>query len=298
MFYDACACAKHSGYDKIDFLCTGMSLFIASLNSGSNGNCYYIGNSTDAVLIDAGISCRETEKRMKLLGLNIKKVRAIFVSHEHIDHVKGIPVIAGKHNLPVFITRNTAAGVPGLKKHSCKTFIAGEQVMIGELSITPFTKKHDAADPHSFLVSYDRIHVGVLTDIGKPCKEVIRHFKKCHAAFLETNYDTGMLENGKYPYHLKRRISSNHGHLSNQQALELFLKHRSPALSHLLLSHLSKENNSPELVKELFAPHANGTEIIIASRYEQSAVYQVSSPENRSRKPGGSSRQLQLGLFG
>ncbi len=276
-----------------------MSLFIASLNSGSNGNCYYIGSSHDAVLIDVGISCRETEKRMKALGLNIKNVRAIFVSHEHGDHIKGVSTLANKYSLPVYITGKTALQGPRLIRHLSMSFIANETVQTGDLTIIPFRKQHDAADPHSFVIESKGTRIGVFTDIGEVCSEVIRYFGTCHAAFLEANYDEKMLEQGRYPIHLKNRIRGGHGHLSNRQALELFLQHRSPQLSHLLLSHLSKENNSPELAMELFAPHANGTEVLVASRYTHSAVYEITSqgdpylPDRPVR-----SKPRQLGLFG
>ncbi len=276
-----------------------MSLFIASLNSGSNGNCYYIGSSHDAVLIDVGISCRETEKRMKALGLNIKNVKAIFVSHEHGDHIKGVSTLANKYSLPVYITGKTALQGPRLIRHLSMSFIANETVQTGDLTIIPFRKQHDAADPHSFVIESKGTRIGVFTDIGEVCSEVIRYFGTCHAAFLEANYDEKMLEQGRYPIHLKNRIRGGHGHLSNRQALELFLQHRSPQLSHLLLSHLSKENNSPELAMELFAPHANGTEVLVASRYTHSAVYEITSqgdpylPDRPVR-----SKPRQLGLFG
>lgn len=272
-----------------------MSLFITSLNSGSNGNCYYVGNDTDAVLIDAGISCRETEKRMKRLGLSMQKVKAVFVSHEHGDHIKGVSTLANRYSLPVYITASTAKQGPKLIRHLSRTFTANEPVAIGELMVVPFTKQHDAIDPHSFIISYKKITVGVFTDIGAPCKEVIRYFKQCNAAFLESNYDEDMLDNGKYPVHLKNRIRGEQGHLSNNQALELFTRHRSPSLSHLLLSHLSKENNEPRLVEELFKQHANGTAIIVASRYGPTDVFAVGddgSTQNRKLI-----RPLQLGLF-
>jgi len=275
-----------------------MSLFITSLNSGSNGNCYYVGNNTDAVLIDAGISCRETEKRMKGLGLSMKKVKAVFVSHEHTDHIKGVSTLANKYSLPVYITPGTARQGPGLIKHISRTFTADEPVAIGELKVTPFTKQHDAADPHSFIISYKGTTVGVFTDIGAPCKQVIRYFKKCHAAFLETNYDEDMLENGRYPLHLKNRIRGDRGHLSNDQALELFIKHRPAFMTHLLLSHLSKENNSPELAAQLFTKHANGTAIIVASRYQATDVLTISSaPMEEKGTALKFIKPLQLGLF-
>lgn len=275
-----------------------MSLFIASLNSGSNGNCYYIGNEHNAVLIDVGISCRETEKRMKSLGLNIRNVKAFFVSHEHGDHIKGITTLANKYQLPVYITGKTAQHGPRLIRHLSQPFSANEPVAIGDLTIIPFLKKHDAVDPHSFVIEHKGTLVGVFTDIGIACEQVTRWFKECHAVFLEANYDEDMLEQGKYPAHLKNRIRGGHGHLSNRQALDLFLNHRSPNLSHLFLSHLSKENNAPELVMDLFKPHANGTHISIASRYEQSAVYEVfASTEAGTRKFMYGRKPLQLGLF-
>jgi len=273
-----------------------MSLFIASLNSGSNGNCYYIGNGTDAVLVDVGISCRETEKRMKQLGLSISTIKAIFVSHEHGDHIRGVSTFANKYHLPVYITSLTAKHGPILIKHLSKTFSSGECVMIGDLAITAFTKYHDASDPHSFTVSCNGITAGIFTDIGVVCDNLIRHFKQCHAVFLEANYDEDMLENGRYPIHLKNRIRGGQGHLSNRQALELFIKHRPAFMSHVLLSHLSKENNEPQLAADLFVQHAGDVKVVVASRYNASEVFAISSgqvnqPVKQYVKP------KQLGLF-
>lgn len=253
-----------------------MSLFITSLNSGSNGNCYYIGNDTEAVLIDAGISCRETEKRMALLGLSMNTIKAIFISHEHSDHIRGMGAIAEKYNLPVFITCKTSqhCGV-SVKRELRNIFVAHQPVKIGALSVTAFPKQHDAADPHSFIISYNKINIGVFTDIGIACPQVTTYFGKCHAAFLEANYDEELLANGKYPIYLKNRIRSGKGHLSNNQALEILQQHRAPFLTHLLLAHLSKDNNNPELAKQLFEQHAAGVEIIVASRYGQTAVYNI-----------------------
>jgi len=253
-----------------------MSLFISSLNSGSNGNCYYVGTQEEAVLIDGGISCRETERRLKRLELSIRKIKAIFVTHEHSDHVYGVSQLSKKYQLPVYITAGTRhEGRVKLKENLTLPFLAYEPVTIGNLTITGFPKFHDASDPHSFIVASPTVKVGIFTDIGLPCEHVIRHFEQCHAAFLEANYDEQMLDTGKYPLFLKNRIRDGHGHLSNKQALRLFLDHKPPFMSHLFLSHLSQNNNSPKLVKQLFTPLAGLTQIIIAPRYKETPLYHI-----------------------
>jgi len=273
-----------------------MSLFIASLNSGSNGNCYYVGNEREAVLIDAGISCRETETRMRRLGLPMQKVKAIFISHEHSDHIRGAEVLARKYRIPVYITELThISGSLSFDQQLVFRFSTNQTIMVGNLKIKAFSKLHDAADPHSFMINCGNINVGVFTDLGAPCENLVAHFKQCHAAFLEANYDEEMLENGRYPYHLKRRIRGGHGHLSNRQALAVFIQHRSPNLTHLLLAHLSRDNNDPALVHNLFNAHAGETEIIVASRYEESAVYYVDGVSHSSVK--NEPEQLQFSLF-
>jgi phosphoribosyl 1,2-cyclic phosphodiesterase len=253
-----------------------MTLQITSLNSGSNGNCYYIGNKNEAILVDAGLSCRETEKRMKRLGLNMAKVKAVFISHEHSDHIRGVSVLARRYFLPVYITPKTLQNTR-LQEENILTipFQAYEPVQIGELSISGFPKFHDARDPHSFVVTYNDINVGVFTDIGAPCENLIHHFKQCHAAFLESNYDDVMLEQGYYPYYLKNRIRGGHGHLSNKQAVDLFKTYKPDFMSHVFLAHLSKDNNCPKLAKTLFEQHAGTTEVVVASRFQETPVYTI-----------------------
>jgi len=280
---------------------SGGGLAVTSLNSGSNGNCYYIGNEQEAVLIDAGISCRETEKRMRRLGLNMDKVKAVFISHEHGDHIRGVEGIAKKHQLPVYITAATLHhGRLPISPQQVRSFKAYEAVGIGGLSVIAFPKLHDAIDPHSFVVTGNGVKIGVFTDIGSPCNHVIDNFKQCHAIFLEANYDEDMLQRGKYPAYLKTRISGDHGHLSNRQALELFLLHRPDHMSHVFLSHLSKDNNSPQLAQTLFMQHAGAnTDIIIASRYEETPVYQVDKPGKMTKIPRKTSPtpSVQISLF-
>jgi phosphoribosyl 1,2-cyclic phosphodiesterase len=259
-----------------------MTLYIASLNSGSNGNCYYIGNDQEAVLVDAGLSCRETERRMQRLGLSLSLVKGIFISHEHDDHIRGVEVLSKRYQLPVYITGTTMErGRLALEPHLVKSFrdsgqVGGhEQVTVGALTIAAFPKSHDASDPYSFVVSSPTVRIGIFTDIGVVCDRLIHHFGQCHAAFLESNYDEKMLEEGRYPWPLKNRIRGGQGHLSNNQALELFVRHRPAFMSHLLLAHLSRDNNRPELVQEIFECQAGGTKIMVASRDRESEVYAI-----------------------
>jgi len=278
-----------------------MSLFIASLNSGSNGNCYYVGNNNEAVLIDAGISCRETEKRMKRLGLSMNKVKAVFISHEHDDHINGVESLAKKYSLPVYITDTTLRNCRFIihKELICH-FCSNERIRIGGLTVKPFSKHHDACDPHSFIIQDDEdVCIGIFTDIGKACEQVIYHFKQCNAVFLEANYDEDMLAAGGYPWFLKNRIRGGQGHLSNNAALELFRLHRPKKLTHLILSHLSKNNNTPELVERIFLQHASETKIIVASRDHETELYhihQVSAVKEENFFYKGNAEQLSMFL--
>jgi phosphoribosyl 1,2-cyclic phosphodiesterase len=257
-------------------------LYLSSLNSGSNGNCYYVGNENDAVLIDAGISCRETEYRMTRQGLSLAKVRAILISHEHTDHTMGAEVLSRKYRIPVYITSATHQNSRlRLDPQLLQPFSAFKELYFGSLTVKAFPKQHDAADPHSFTVTGNGITVGVFTDIGSACDQLILHFGLCHAVFLEANYDETMLEEGRYPYFLKKRIHGDKGHLSNLQALELFNSYRSPFLELVVLSHISEQNNHPQIITDLFAPHANGIRVVIASRFGESEVFSVQH-ENQS----------------
>jgi phosphoribosyl 1,2-cyclic phosphodiesterase len=275
-----------------------MSLSIASINSGSNGNCYYVGNTNEAVLIDAGVSCRETEKRMFNLGLSIKKVKAIFISHEHSDHINGLVSIVKKYKIPVYITEPTFKNSnPKVDYGLIRYYSIGEPIQIGTLLVKPFQKFHDAVDPHSYVVEFAGIKVGVFTDMGIACDQLIHHFSQCHAAFLESNYDEMLLERGNYPLHLKNRIRNGKGHLSNKQAATVVLSSKPAYMSHLLLSHLSNNNNSPTIVKSLFDSIAGDTKIIIASRYKETGVYHIKHQKVSNAIKSFAEKEFQLSLF-
>ncbi len=213
---------------------------------------------------------------MLLRNLDIKKVKAILISHEHTDHIKGIEKLSTRYRIPVYLTPKTLQySKLQLPSDLVQSFSHGESYGIGSFTITPFKKLHDAIDPHSFLVSCYDLTVGVFTDIGKCCEEVKMHFSKCHAVFLESNYDDNMLHNGTYPYYLKKRISGGFGHLSNDEALDLFTRYRSPYLSHVFLSHLSRENNCPDMALQTFLPHSKKIRIVVASREMPSDVFNI-----------------------
>lgn len=276
-----------------------MALYAASLNSGSNGNCYYVGNAHEAVLIDVGISCREVEKRMQRLSLNPKQIKAIFVSHEHGDHIHGVPAFASKFNVPVYITPSTyRAANLSLTKVSVNTFTPNQPINIGELVVLPFPKQHDAADPHSFVVQHKGIHVGIMTDIGRVCDHVVRHLKQCHAVFLESNYDTEMLDKGGYPLALKNRIRNGYGHLSNHEAADLLMQHRPDFLSHVFLSHLSRNNNSPERALAAFQNFQHQSQVLIAPRDKETPLFLIDGSVTPNAKPAIVTPEgLQLKLF-
>lgn len=250
-------------------------------------------------MIDASISCRETERRMRRLGLDIQKIKAIFISHEHSDHIRGVEVLSKKYGLPVYITGPTLQyDRLSLEPALVRSFKPYEPVFIGELSVLPFPKSHDASDPHSFTIECRGVKVGVLTDIGTVCRHVADNFSQCHAAFLEANYDEEMLEKGRYPNHLKNRIRSDAGHLSNAQSLELFRSHRPAFMSLVLLSHLSQDNNNPELAASLFRKHAGNTRIDVASRHKETRVYHIPGNTGTGIGPARPAAEaIQMNLF-
>jgi len=254
-------------------------MIVASLNSGSNGNCYYLGTETDAVLIDAGLSWKQIRNRMGQLDLDIGKVRGVFISHEHSDHVFGLRGLFKNTGIPVYITEPTLSGIGSncIPFTAVRPFRAHQEVDLGTIHVTPFPISHDAADPHNFLISSSAITAGIFTDLGYACPVVRDYFSRCQAVFLETNYEEEKLRNSNYPAYLKERISGDRGHLSNLQALELFRTSRNKKLSHVFLSHLSAENNSPELAMATFADETPNASIHLTSRYGPAGPYKLGS---------------------
>jgi phosphoribosyl 1,2-cyclic phosphodiesterase len=251
-------------------------LEICAIASGSNGNCYYIGNETQAVLIDAGISCKQIVQRMKDRNLNPLKVKAVFITHEHSDHISGARVFGKKLHVPIYLTAKTWYGAyKNQRPDYPKFFNPGDIIGVGDFTVHSFLKNHDASEPCSFRVQHGGKNIGVFTDIGEACENVTQHLKMCDSLFLESNYDETMLWNGSYPWFLKQRVASNVGHLSNRQAFDLLHSHSGEHLKCVFLSHVSKENNTHEIAYESMRQLTTRFEIKLTSRYEAGEVYRL-----------------------
>lgn len=249
---------------------------IIVLNSGSNGNAVYVESprSGAAVLLDCGISRKQIEQRLKVHGRTLGNVCAIFVTHEHADHVRGLPVTTKLYRIPAFLTESTWRRMWKFRPHKGHRFIRpATAVKVEDITVEALPKSHDAADPVSFVVNIGALRFLYATDLGIDDDGLRRVVGEVDAALIEANYDEKMLAEGPYPEHLKERIRAPHGHLSNMQAMELVEGHCNGRLQTLIFGHLSENNNTPELVqrevdavlsrREGFRPR-----VVIASRYE------------------------------
>jgi phosphoribosyl 1,2-cyclic phosphodiesterase len=249
-------------------------LEICALASGSNGNCYYIGNDDEALLIDAGLSARQLQLRFLEKGIDEAKVKAILITHEHADHARGARVLSKRLQIPVYITKKTFLALSKATRPADPVwFEPNESFAVGRFEVHSFAKQHDAVDACSFRIGYAGRSIGVMTDIGEACERVKEHFSQCHAVFLESNYDEEMLRNGPYPYYLKERVASGRGHLSNVQAFELANEFAGEQLQAIFLSHLSGENNTPELAGAVFNSLRSRFRVELTSRHQPTALF-------------------------
>lgn len=218
---------------------------VSALASGSSGNCFYIENDKSAILVDAGISCKKIIGSLSLIKRSPLKIKGIFITHEHSDHVKGADVFARKFSIPIFATAKTIKNSFLCSNESLLHKIKNnETIKIKNLNVKAFPKSHSASDPVSFTILNNKL-VSVMTDLGYLCKESISNISSSDFIFLESNHDINMLENGPYPEFLKSWIKSDEGHLSNKQAALGILEHAKDKLKHVVLSHLSETNNTP-----------------------------------------------------
>jgi phosphoribosyl 1,2-cyclic phosphodiesterase len=226
-----------------------VSLHFASLGSGSKGNATLVKSADALLLIDCGFTIKETERRLALLGLTPSDVSAILVTHEHSDHIKGVGPLARKYKLPVHLTHGTGK-YDGVSKLTTRQAInTHKDFSIADIDITPVAVPHDAREPCQFVFRSAQKTLGVLTDLGSITPFVIEQYKHCDALMLECNHDPRMLSMGPYPASLKLRVGGLWGHLSNQQAAELLRNINHQQLQHLVISHISEQNNTEELAR-------------------------------------------------
>ena len=229
---------------------------LCSIASGSSGNCIYVGTDTTHVLVDVGISRKRTEEGLKSLGICPGELDAIFVTHEHSDHISGLGVFSRKYNVPIYATTRTVDAIKGARSlgeidgELFQTVKADERFTIKDMTVNPMRISHDAADPVAYRFSYGRQKIGVVTDLGTYNDYTVECLKGMDALLLEANHDVNMLQVGPYPYPLKQRILGDRGHLSNENSGRLLSRLLHDKLQYIVLGHLSKENNMPELAYE------------------------------------------------
>lgn len=228
-------------------------LVVAVLGSGSRGNCTYVGDGHHGVLIDCGLSTRQAFSRLEAIGLADAPIDGILITHEHADHVGAAAILDRRLEqrrgtlAPFFMTEGTRQSLhPKVIPRRIATIAPGSPFRIGKLVIDPFVIPHDTLDPVAYAVQAGPTRVLVVTDLGSTPRLVAHQLSKVDVAVLEFNHDLEMLMDGSYPWALKRRIRGAHGHLSNAQAAELLERAAPPRLRHLVLAHLSEENNRPE----------------------------------------------------
>jgi phosphoribosyl 1,2-cyclic phosphodiesterase len=241
-----------------------MGVSVSVLASGSRGNCALVSSSSTRILVDAGLSGRETFKRLRALGERIEEISAILITHEHSDHVAGLQRLATKLNVPVFMTaptqqvwsravRDEKGLIPELPKS--EHFSAGRGFCVGDIEVMPFTIPHDAIDPVGFTFRAEGVKIGFATDLGYMPVNVRNHLRGCSVLVMESNHDVEMLRSGSYPWSVKQRVMSRVGHLSNDALAEFFSGDYDGGAEYVVLAHLSEQNNHPEIARAA-AEHA------------------------------------------
>lgn len=229
---------------------------LCSIASGSSGNCIYVGSDTTHLLVDDGISFKKTEEGLRNLGLKVADLDGILITHEHSDHIKGLEILCKKYDIPIYATEGTIMCLrknPVLSQKDMDLFRevkADERFTIKDCVINPIRISHDAAEPVAYRIGHGKKKVAVCTDIGYYNDYIVENLKGLNAIVLEANHDVRMLQVGPYPYYLKQRILGNRGHLSNENAGKLLCHVLHDELQQVVLGHLSKENNLPELAYE------------------------------------------------
>jgi phosphoribosyl 1,2-cyclic phosphodiesterase len=238
------------------------------LASGSGGNAGYFETARTRILIDAGLSCREIERRLRLLGIHPRELDILIITHEHGDHVRGAGPLARRYDLPLYANRKTLAMASRNLGPIPRTMLieTGQTLQIRDLRVETFTKCHDAVDPFGLVLHQDHQKIGLATDLGRSTRLLEHRLEGCHALIMEFNYDPVMLEQGPYPLEVKRRIKGAEGHLSNEQAAGLLRSIMHDHLHYVVLAHLSRTNNHPEKA------HHEARDVLRAHGLEQTEI--------------------------
>lgn len=276
-------------------------MIVAPLGSGSAGNAYYFESDGTGILVDCGFGPRETKKRLEQIDRDIQNLRAIVVTHEHYDHIRGAESISRKYGVPIYLTRGTLdASRIDRAEARIVTFENNSTFAIGELNVHACRTIHDAADPACFVIeARDGTRVGVASDLGYVNPEVLRHLQNCDGLLFESNHDLDMLRMGTYPWSLKRRIMSRFGHLSNDDSMSAVQRMIGADLKTLCLIHLSEKNNHEKIVRDmasrLLAKTGVQLELGIAKQFEPTGIFDVA--RRSGRRPMVPARYTQMALF-
>jgi phosphoribosyl 1,2-cyclic phosphodiesterase len=249
------------------------------LGSGSSGNASLIISDRSKILIDCGFSFKRLEERLNIVGHRVEDLDAVFVTHEHGDHVQCLGTLARKTEVPVYITRDTYENLPQKtgKLPKIEHFVSGDTIKIGDMTVVSFNISHDAADPVSFTVQNGSAKIGFATDMGKSSNLVRERLAYCHALVLESNYCPDMLRLGPYPPQIQQRIRNNKGHLSNQDMNSLLGTLLHDELQRVVLIHISESNNSHELARKM-ASHVvrdHPAKVVVAMQDEPTPLFEV-----------------------
>ena len=235
-----------------------MKLRFASLGSGSRGNGTLVEWSSGALLIDCGFSVKETELRLQRLGKSAEDLSAILVTHEHSDHIKGVAALSRRYKTPVYMTPGTFQGRDLGELPDLQFIHAYSPFELDGLRVSPVAVPHDAREPAQFVFEFADVRLGILTDLGSITPHVEDAYQDCDAILLEANHDPFMLASGSYPPSLKQRVGGPWGHLSNQQAAGFIQRLNTHRLQHLVVAHISQQNNSLAAVRTVLAPVIEG----------------------------------------
>ncbi|HEX2969114.1 MAG TPA: MBL fold metallo-hydrolase [Bacteroidales bacterium] len=254
-----------------------MKLNFCSLSSGSSGNCYYIGNEFSGLLIDAGISATSIRKFLKGIGISMQTIMGVLVTHNHSDHIRGLEVLTRKNHLPAFTTENVWKSILtycDVTTDCIRNIPLQQSFHLAGFDIESFPVCHDAPETIGFHISYGEKKITIVTDLGHICETSAPYIRKANLLVIESNYDEDMLIKGGYPWYLKKRILSDHGHLGNKQASAFLAEIMNENLNHICLAHLSKNNNTPEKALETFRQtmiqksiNMNGQTVTVLNRH-------------------------------